>query len=764
MNAAVLLIFVLDVAWKIANVDGAGTANFQVDVHAGGSYAILVNNATWLNSGDTAFTASNRTYSTADQSLKLTNATVSHGSDSFGPWTSHSFIYQLGQRHVNATIQTYNNPDLPAAIFRQTYLSDAVNTSTSSSDNVISKFPSFLLGGHRDVDLGYLAFAGNMAGYSSMSRGRFVQTANFPTGIKGGPLVIFDNSSNVIVISPRSAFMAASSSIDPQRQVNWGIMGHVNHVPRGYSSEYIVYFSNRGINQAIQGWGKYLTTLYQKSRAPRDNDLTIQYLGYWTDNGAYYYYNTEKGKNYEDTIIDTVDYIDTLGVPFKYIQYDSWWYPKGSSGGVNTWTARKDIFPHGFKYISDKIKLPLACHNRYWDSGTAYAKYNGGQYNFVRDGHYSVPDDAKFWIDLFNETQTWGDFILYEQDWLDVETDNNAILKSDLTAGQRWLQQMGDGASKFGPIYIQYCMSYGRHILQALEIPAVTQARVSGDYHPGNHQWSIGITSILVDALNLAPFKDTFYTSERQPGDPYNGTEPNTRLQALISTLSTGPVGPGDGIGYINKTLLMRCCDSNGLILKPAKPATAIDDEIKRAAFKSPYPGPDGNVYTTHTSISGFFFGIVLGTNLNNNYSLTPANAWPTVQFPASLAFSASHPHTLLNFSSNHPIRFGRQCTTRSFCLYYTSPILQLDDGEQFVIHGELGKWVPMSHQRFNSIQVTGDDFLVQLMVQAKETVTFSYHNLSKGQAKSVVCDNSKGTAPALSTLISLAKGTCTVS
>lgn len=35
-------------------------------------------------------------------------------------------------------------------------------------------------------------------------------------------------------------------------------------------------------------------------------------------------------------------------------------------------------------------------------------------------------------------------------------------------------------------------------------------------------------------------------------------TEPNTRLQALIATLSTGPVGPGDGIGFINKTLLMK--------------------------------------------------------------------------------------------------------------------------------------------------------------------------------------------------------------
>ncbi|CAG5116367.1 unnamed protein product, partial [Candidula unifasciata] len=458
---------------------GANVLPFHVDVRDDGSYSILVNNVTWLNSGDTAFISNRKTYSTSDKTLKITYSNTSQGSDPFGPWRSYSFIYQFGDSYVNATIQTYTDPSLPAAIFHQQYLRDTENTSTNSANNVISKFPSFLLGGQRGVDLGYLAFGGNMAGYSSMSRGRFVQNASFPTGIQGGPLVIFDESSNAIVISPKSAFMAASSSIDAQKQVNWGIMGEVNQVPSGYSSQYIVFFSNKGINQAIQGWGKYLTTLYQKSRDPRDNDLTIQYVGYWTDNGAYYYYKTETGRitNYEDTILDTVDYINNLGVPFKYLQYDSWWYPKGRIQGVDTWTAKPDIFPHGFKYISDKTKLPIGCHNRYWDAETKYAKYNGGKYNFIRDTKtgYAVPDDAKFWVDLFNETQNWGDFILYEQDWLDRETDNNAILQNNLTTGQRWLLQMGEAAAKFGTINIQYCMSYGRHILQALEIPAVTQ-------------------------------------------------------------------------------------------------------------------------------------------------------------------------------------------------------------------------------------------------------------------------------------------------
>ena len=51
-------------------------------------------------------------------------------------------------------------------------------------------------------------------------------------------------------------------------------------------------------------------------------------------------------------------------------------------------------------------------------------------------------------------------------------------------------------------------MPWTRHVLQSVEIPAVTQIRVSDDYQPSNSQWVIGDTSILAHAVGLAPFKD----------------------------------------------------------------------------------------------------------------------------------------------------------------------------------------------------------------------------------------------------------------
>ena len=54
-------------------------------------------------------------------------------------------------------------------------------------------------------------------------------------------------------------------------------------------------------------------------------------------------------------------------------------------------------------------------------------------------------------------------------------------------------------------------MPWPRHLLQSVEISAVTQTRVSDDYTPGNSQWEIGDTTILATALGLASFKDVSY-------------------------------------------------------------------------------------------------------------------------------------------------------------------------------------------------------------------------------------------------------------
>ncbi|CAF4324858.1 unnamed protein product, partial [Rotaria sordida] len=133
---------------------------------------------------------------------------------------------------------------------------------------------------------------------------------------------------------------------------------------------------------------------------------------------------------------------------------------------------------------------------------------------------------------------------------------------------------MSEGADKAN-ITIQYCSSFPRHALQALEISRVTQARVSVDYTRHivhrEDQWTIGISSLLSDALDIAPFKDVFWSTTNEPGSAYKPSpmEPLPEREIVIAILSTGPVSPGDAINYTDSKRIMKCCRQDGLILKP---------------------------------------------------------------------------------------------------------------------------------------------------------------------------------------------------
>ena len=94
----------------------------------------------------------------------------------------------------------------------------------------------------------------------------------------------------------------------------------------------------------------------------------------------------------------------------------------------------------------------------------------------------------------------------------DIEVKKVVALQTNATLARDWLLQMGRGAQKNG-LTIQYCMAWARHLLQSLESPAVTNSRASNDYHPASlteNQWTIGVTSIFLDALGLRPSKDNY--------------------------------------------------------------------------------------------------------------------------------------------------------------------------------------------------------------------------------------------------------------
>lgn len=92
------------------------------------------------------------------------------------------------------------------------------------------------------------------------------------------------------------------------------------------------------------------------------------YSGFWTDNGAFYYYHPEDHLDYEDTLLMLNRKFDEFGLPVKYVEVDSWWYYKGEDLGVSNWTELPDIFPNGLDAIRRETGWAYAAHNRYWVS------------------------------------------------------------------------------------------------------------------------------------------------------------------------------------------------------------------------------------------------------------------------------------------------------------------------------------------------------------------------------------------------------------
>ncbi|XP_033764085.1 uncharacterized protein LOC117345186 [Pecten maximus] len=742
---------------------------FGQTVSDSGDYTILVNNKAWLQSAAVFLRLNNETVTLDNSSLVVDsiNRNCTHQHDDFGMYNCSSFrlrasgdylfdlyfkeysfptkfyIYELV--YVNATPWTqapdcHPPPWPPVPGFETCY------------NSTVGAFPSFQVAQQTgSPPLGYMTFADKMMGDVGKNFGPWGSTTpKIADGMLSGPLAIFDETGTTLLLSSADNFMASSvwHQESPGGRVNWGVMGGVDSIPAGYSVRTIL-VPAQGINTAFEYWGLILRSCHQHDGTRQriySADTTISHLGYWTDNGAFYYYNTEDSENgqnitYEQTLTNVKTYSSLHKIPYQYLQIDSWWYYKGLMDGVKNWSYRPEIFPRGIKFLSETTGWPIAAHNRYWSPDNIYDKSNGGNYNFVKETLLSIPDDQKFWNDFLLNAKQWG-LKMYEQDWLNIQTIGTVALQTDLTLGERWLQQMNDAAQNHN-ITIQYCMALPRHALQSLKNPAVTQARVSEDYHLVDDQWKIGVSSIFADAMGLAPYKDTFWTTKTQQGNSRypDITEPYPALQSLVSTLSTGPVGPGDKLNATNREDLLRCCNDGGLILKPSQPAKAIDRQLIKRAFPNTV-GPIGEVWTTYSKIkqqnqSPFtYFGILFAANMTSDYIVYPNQTGFPSEISSGVVFSYTDVYNISKFDDNNPLHLTG-CSDDTFCLYYFSTVFYMN-GTNIGVLGEINKWVPMSPQRVNLV-VRGETTVdVVVMGEPYEELEMSF--LINSRVMNYVC------------------------
>ena len=245
---------------------------------------------------------------------------------------------------------------------------------------------------------------GYMTGWTDFRANPLNENTKICDGINSGPFFITrDNNvapeiktiqDQMFIVSQFSEFMSGNVA-QMDDQIQFGPLGSLRTIPSMFNSEVIVMISGYSTDYkgfvpfttSIQRWGELLTSYYEKFEEDKRKDPTASKLTYYTDRGAYFYYNNMEKDcdipnekcNMEPTLKTVTSELKKLDLPFGAIQYDSWRYKKTSaktgldpSQGCVNWTARSDVFSDGGVKLFAEHKLPVIAHNRVWSANNVY--------------------------------------------------------------------------------------------------------------------------------------------------------------------------------------------------------------------------------------------------------------------------------------------------------------------------------------------------------------------------------------------------------
>ncbi len=230
------------------------------------------------------------------------------------------------------------------------------------------------------------------------------------------------------------------------------------------------------------------------ARPDNEADIGLRYLGYWTDNGAAYYYNYDTNTGYAGTLEILASLYRDENIPIRYMQLDSWWYyktfagangkigktknprlPQGEwnrYGGLLEYRAHPAVLPDGLGGFHKDVNLPLITHNRWIDPASPYRQ------KYQVSGIAAV--DPKFWDAIMSNISSNG-VTCYEQDWINEIYANSPELQSTLGIGDAFADNMAR-AAKENNVSVQYCMALPRFFLQGSHYPNLTTIRTSDDH------------------------------------------------------------------------------------------------------------------------------------------------------------------------------------------------------------------------------------------------------------------------------------------
>ena len=258
----------------------------SVDIASNGSYSLSVRGTEWLRSAPPRLHLNN-----SWATLTLLNSSTDHTA-AITTWR-----WSISGPSGPAVWQTSVSVDLNAAIFSQTFLSDA--SGTGSGGTVLSEWPSV----QASVDsLGCVIGAGMDGGpHTQLFKDPAQANASRPAvfaGANGGPVALFDSELNTLVVSPASEFMSSMMSGGlGVGDLVVGVSGSVTSIPAGHSVKTIM-LAGRGVRDTYVSWGDRLMSMHGKVRTmpALSTDPIVTHLGY-SLTGCYQYNPCDCGEH-----------------------------------------------------------------------------------------------------------------------------------------------------------------------------------------------------------------------------------------------------------------------------------------------------------------------------------------------------------------------------------------------------------------------------------------------------------------------------------
>ena len=526
------------------------------------------------------------------------------------------------------------------------------------------------------------------------------------------PLWLCAPDGTTLLLAPLDSFHEQVITVprpeDEDRRIVWGWHGDLDEIPAGYSSTLVV-LSGDSPRALLERWADLVTV---PERHPVDHDALGRAVSYWTDNGAAYWYRTEPPRTVTETLRDAVASVGSTGVPIGSLQLDSWFYPHETTrpfdteewvvppSGLLDWAPREDILPDGIGPVRDAVHgLPLITHCRHLSKRSPLVD----RFDCWVDDEYAHPTGPDYYEEFLDRAASWG-VQTFEHDWLVECFLGVRGLRAAPGRARAW-QEGIDRAAADRSMTLQWCMATPADFFQTTTLGQVTSIRTSGDHGylvgPGFLWAWFCYTNALARVLGLAPFKDVFSS----------GGE-HAEVEALLSALSTGPVGLGDAIGTTDATVVAATCRADGTIIRPDVPVAAVDACFREHAVARPVPlvaecHTDhaagrwtqvfcANTYRGEETVSGTIdlgsawpAGRVIALDLRTGESFAPASGWTATLDPAEWT------HHLL------------------------APVL-----DDVAVFGDVGKHAPVGRARIASVE--SDDGLRIRIVGEGEQIAIS--------------------------------------